>query len=247
LPDGPGIRGRPLIALVGGVKTRDREPELTVPASYLEAVERAGGEPVVLFPVELVREAARERLRPFAGLVLTGGADIDPTAYGQSPGPHLYGVDQVRDAFEIELVHAAVDIGLPVLAICRGLQVLNVARGGTLDQHITGRDDLESHGVPGGGEPVLHAVRVERASKLAAVMQAERVESSCHHHQAVASVGQGLRPVAWADDGVIEGLEGEPGWLMAVQWHPEDTAARDPAQQRLFDALVEQASNPRAD
>lgn len=227
----------PLIAVAGAVEMLKEQPHLAVPTLYLEAIERAGGLPLVLHAVRVESEVIKHRLDPFDGLVLTGGGDIDPTFYGQDPDPHLYGVDAVRDRFEIELARTALERGMPLLAICRGLQVLNVALGGSLEQHIVGKTS-ESHGIPGGGEPVLHAVRLEPGSGLAAIMKVDRVESSCHHHQAIATLGRGLKPVAWADDDVIEALEGDQPTVIAVQWHPEDTAARDPAQQRLFDALV---------
>lgn len=228
----------PLIAVVGAVEKHEAEARLAVPTLYLEAVERAGGLPAVVHPVRLDGEVTHQYLDPFAGLVLTGGGDMDPSFYGQPPDPHLYGVDALRDEFEMALARAALQRGIPMLAICRGLQVLNVALGGTLDQHIVGKT-TESHGIPGGGAPVLHPVRLEPGSSLLEIMGVESVESSCHHHQAIAAVGKGLKPVAWADDGVIEALEGQTKGFIAVQWHPEDTAPDDPAQQRLFDALVQ--------
>ena len=230
----------PLIAVVGANKEYADKPDLTVPLVYLEAVERAGGRPAVLHPVELELGAGEAWLAPFDGVVLTGGGDLDPSFYGQAPAPQLYGVDAVRDVFELELARAALKLGKPLLAICRGIQVVNVALGGTLDQHIIGKPGIEEHGVPGGGVPVLHTVRVDPASELGGVMGVGEVVSSCHHHQAIATLGEGLRPVAWTEDGIIEAVEGPEG-LIAVQWHPEDTAAEDPAQQRLFAALVEGA------
>jgi putative glutamine amidotransferase len=230
----------PLIAVVGEVDKHQGEAHLVVPTLYLEAVERAGGLPAVVHPVRLQDEDPGPHLDAFEGLVLTGGGDIDPSFYGTPPDPHLYGVDAVRDEFEIAIARTALERGVPMLAICRGLQVLNVALGGTLDQHIVGKT-TEAHGIPGGGAPVVHRVRLEPGSTLSEIMGVESVESSCHHHQAIATVGAGLKPVAWADDGVIEALEGPTAAVIAVQWHPEDTAAGDAAQQRLFDALVQRA------
>jgi putative glutamine amidotransferase len=230
----------PLIAVVGATKEYADTPDLTVPLLYLDAVERAGGRPAVLHPVELDPGTGEEWLSVFAGLVLTGGGDLDPSFYGQAPAPQLYGVDAVRDVFEIELARAALNLGSPLLAICRGIQVVNVVLGGTLEQHIIGKPGIEEHGVPGGGVPVRHTVRVDPESDLGRVMGVGEVVSSCHHHQAIATLGGGLRPVAWTEDGIIEAVEGLAG-LIAVQWHPEDTAAEDPAQQRLFTALVERA------
>lgn len=235
----------PLVAVVGASKEYADKPDLTVPLLYLEAIERAGGRPVVLHPIGLEPGAGSHWLDSFGALVLTGGGDIDPSFYGQAPGPNIYGVDAIRDAFEIELARAAFEKGIPLLAICRGLQVVNVALGGTLDQHIIGRPGLEPHGVPGGGSPVLHLVNVDPASTLSRAMGVGRAVSSCHHHQAIADVGQELRPVAWTDDGIIEAVESPNRPLIAVQWHPEDTAAGDPAQQGLFDALVKATETAR--
>jgi putative glutamine amidotransferase len=230
----------PLIAVAGATKEYADKPDLTVPLVYLDALERAGGRPVVLHPVKLERGAGEDWLAAFHGLVLIGGGDLDPSFYGQAPAPQVYGVDTVRDVFEIELARAALELGKPLLAICRGIQVVNVALGGTLDQHIIGRPGIEEHGVPGGGVPVLHTIRVDPESGLGRVMGVGEAVSSCHHHQAIATLGDGLQPVAWTDDGIIEAVEGPDG-LIAVQWHPEDTAANDPAQQSLFTALVDRA------
>ena len=230
----------PLIAVVGATKEYSDKPDLTVPLLYLDAVERAGGRPAVLHPVELEPGAGEGWLAPFDGLVLTGGGGLDPSFYGQAPALQVYGVDARRDVFEIELARAALKTSKPLLAICRGIQVVNVALGGSLDQHIIGKPGIEAHGVPGGGVPVLHPVRVDPESHLGRVMGVGEVVSSCHHHQAIDTLGEGLQPVAWTDDGIIEALEGPDG-LIAVQWHPEDTAADDPAQQSLFAALVERA------
>lgn len=232
---------RPLVAVIGAIEQHRGSVDLLVPGLYLDALERAGGVPAVLYPAELEAGEARRRLEPFAGLVLIGGGDLDPSLYGQAPGEFLYGVNRLRDVFEVEMLRAATEIGIPVLAICRGLQLLNVARGGSLDQHITDRDGLEAHGVPAGGDPVMHEVRLDPQSDLFSVMRVERVLSSCHHHQAVATLGAGLQPVAWSDDGIVEGVEDVRASVVAVQWHPEDTAAQDPAQQRLFDSLVERS------
>jgi putative glutamine amidotransferase len=183
-------------------------------------------------------------LERFDALVLTGGPDLDPALYGQPPRPETYGVDRAIDDFEFALVHEALDRGLPTLAVCRGFQVLNVALGGTLYQHIADDPGVEPHGrpgQPGGGR--AQEMTIEPGTLLAKVMGTTRAVGTCHHHQAVDGVGDGLRVVARAGDGIVEALElDDPrGWLLAVQWHPEDTAATDPANQRLFDAVVAEA------
>jgi putative glutamine amidotransferase len=129
-----------------------------------------------------------------------------------------------------------------VLAICRGIQVLNVALGGSLDQHITGREGVGGHGDPG-LRSETHEVHIEPGSRTAKALGAETVSVSSSHHQAVAEVGEGLVVSGRAPDGIIEAMEHPDGsWVVAVQWHPERTAERDPAQQRLFDAFVDEAS-----
>lgn len=233
-----GVVGRPLKA--GRVAHWD-EPVTAVPSPYLEAVERAGAFAAILDPFPPGPGEAAALVARLDGLVLTGGADVDPGRYGAERHPEVYGTNARSDAFELALVDAVVAAGLPTLAICRGLQVLNVARGGTLEQHLPDRPGLLAHGTPGGGEGTRHEVGLEPGSLLAGTMGTARPMCASHHHQAVAALGAGLRVTARADDGVVEGLELEGAWILAVQWHPEDTAAEDPAQQRLFDALVERA------
>src|ERR687897_17487 len=134
---------------------------------------------------------------------------------------------------------AAIARAMPTLAICRGHQVLNVALGGTLEQNIVPGD--VPHGRPGvAGGSMIHPVRVRDGSRLATMLGATRAEVSSQHHQAVDTLGDDLEAVAWADDGVIEGIEltNRDHWAIGVQWHPEDTAGTDPVQQRLFDAFV---------
>ncbi len=234
----------PLVAVIGRRMGRkvDRWPHphaTASPRAYLDAVVRAGARPIVIDPVG----DPTGLLERVDALVLTGGPDLDPRAYGQLPHPQTYGVDTRVDDFEIPLVHEAIARATPTLAICRGVQVLNVALGGSLHQHLPDDPGVEPHGRPGEpGGAHLHDVSIDPASRLATVMDATSVRASCHHHQGVDKLGDGLHAVARAADGVVEGLELDrrSQWLLAVQWHPEDTAATDPAQQRLFDALVAQ-------
>jgi len=237
----------PLIAVTGrrmGKTDKWPHSHATVsPRGYLDAVVRAGARPVVVDPYG----DSAGLLDRVDGLVLTGGADVDPDCYGQPAHAKTYGVDRRADDFEIPLVRDALARALPTLAICRGLQVLNVALGGTLHQHILETPGVAPHGRPGepnGGRE--QEVTVEAGTQLAKVMGATRVVASCHHHQSVDRVGRGLRVVATADDGIVEGLELDTpeGFLLAVQWHPEDTAATDPAQQHLFDALIAAIEHP---
>ncbi|MEU9915977.1 gamma-glutamyl-gamma-aminobutyrate hydrolase family protein [Streptomyces sp. NPDC051001] len=201
--------------------------------ALIEAVWRAGGEPAGIHPA--VTDVA-ERLARFDGVLLPGGGDLAPHRYG-ARGVHdsVYDVDETQDAFDLEVARHAVDLGLPVLAVCRGLQVVNVALGGTLEQDMGGPDGEHRH--------VTHPVALQRGTLLERATGAQKVEASCYHHQRVDRLGTGLAVTARAADGTVEGLElpGARGWFTAVQWHPEDTAHEDPAQQGLFDALVRAA------
>lgn len=203
-----------------------------VAAAVLRSVIRAGGEPVTLFAESAM--SVRDRLAGFDALLVPGGADIDPARYGQPAHPKTATADfAAQDQFEAEMLAAAADLGLPVLAICRGFQLLNVEHGGTLVQDVA-EDSPHRNSV--------HHVDVEPDSQLARVLATDFIDVSSYHHQTVDHVGQGLRVVARAADGVVEGLERESGSpLIAVQWHPEDTAADDARQHALFAWLVDRA------
>ena len=218
------------------------EDSVAIPTPYVRAVERAGAQEAILAPRPLDRDDARRLLDRFDGLLLIGGGDIDPSQYGEDPLPECYGIDSDADVFELHMVRAAVDLEKPVLAICRGFQVLNVALGGTLDQHITGREGTINHGVPSEGA-VMHDVGIEAGTWTAKALGTEAVTVSSSHHQAIGRLAEGLVVTGRAPDGIVEALERPgDGWVVAVQWHPERTADDDPAQQGLFDALVEQAA-----
>ena len=239
-----GITGRRF----GAGRTFELEDAVAIQSDYCDAVERAGGLAATLAPRELDVASANDTIAALHGLVLTGGADVAPHRYGQEPHETVYGVSDLQDSFELALLDAALEAGAPVLAICRGLQLVNVAFGGELDQHITGRDGLLAHGVPNGGGGSDMAIQVSPDSLLFGAIGSEAVTGRCHHHQAVARIGDGLHVSARADDGVVEGLEMQDrsrAWLLAVQWHPEESAASDPLNQRLFDALVGRARDRR--
>lgn len=210
--------------------------------TYVAALRRAGARPVLLTSPET--DPPEEVLAPFAGLLLAGGGDIDPRRYATEHDDRVYGIDTDRDDFEIGLATYALEVGLPTLAICRGAQVLNVARGGTLYQHLPEPLGRGAHGDPTSGVLVTHGVRVAEGTRLAGVAGGTRLAACTSvHHQGIDRVGRGLAAVGWSDDGLVEALEPESdtGWFVAVQWHPEATAADDPVQQALFDALTEQA------
>ena len=197
---------------------------------YLDAISRAGGAGVIAPPIPDAVDQTVVLLDRVDALLLHGGGDIDPACYGQPPADELYGVAAVHDDVELAVCVEALRRDLPVLAICRGLQVLNVALGGTLQQHI-GDDHRMRH----------HDVTVDEGSRLAAAVGSGVLERChCVHHQAIDHLADGLDVVATTDDGVIHAVEHrDASWCVAVQWHPEDTAASDVRQQSLFGALVD--------
>jgi putative glutamine amidotransferase len=216
----------------------------TLPAKYVDAVRRAGGLPYLLAPGE---PRLAEWIQTIDGIVLTGGPDVDPLAYGGEPHPTIYGVDRVRDESDFELVRAIVESKTPALCICRGAQVLNVGLGGTLVEHLPDEvGESVQHRGPN-REYVPHLVHVAGGTRLSRILGQRDVSPASSHHQAIREVGRGLAVVAKAPDGTIEAVEmPDHPWLVAVQWHPEYTAAEDSVQQRLFDALVEASRHPRS-
>jgi putative glutamine amidotransferase len=209
-----------------------------LPEPYVAALRAAGARSALLPPSQPA--GPEELLAPFDGLLLAGGGDIEPARYGAADHPAQYGTDPARDELELELARAAVRLGVPTLGICRGIQLLNVAFGGTLVQHLPDADGGVEH--RNEAKQVMHRLRVEPGSRLAEALGQVEAEGLSHHHQGLDRLGEGLRPVAWAPDGLVEGIEREEGWTVGVLWHPESTAAADPVQHRLLSALVEVAS-----
>jgi putative glutamine amidotransferase len=238
---------RPLIVVVAYHLSNDRVARWPhggygVPAPYVDRVRAAGARTAILAPGE--EGDAQELLGPFDGLLLVGGGDIDPTRYGGTPGPHVYGVELDRDEFEISLLRAADAMRLPTLCICRGMQVMNVTWGGTLHQHLPDVPGLLPHGAPVEDTRSRHEVSAAPDSRLAATAGARTLSCSSHHHQGVDRVGEGLTATGRSPDGLVEAIERVVDdryadvWMLGVQWHPEDTAPEDPAQRALFEGFV---------
>jgi putative glutamine amidotransferase len=222
------------------------QPEMALGMPYVRALARSGAIPIVLPPLAI--ELVPELLRPLAGICLSGGPDLDPAAYGARPHPDLGPLEPALDAFELAVARRADAAGLPILGICRGCQALNVARGGSLHQHLPAvADGSVEHRQTASGSTVTHGVTVEPGSRLARVLDAEALSVNSFHHQAVERLGEGLRAVAWAADGTIEGIEDEgERFVLGVQWHAETLDEVERPQGRLFAALVDAARETAA-
>jgi putative glutamine amidotransferase len=209
--------------------------EMALGMVYMRAIELAGGMPVVLPP--LGHDVISPLLDRLSGVCLSGGPDIDPEGYGEHErNPQLGVTEPDLDAFELAIAQLADARGVPILGVCRGSQTLNVARGGTLHQHLDGHRQTEL------GRITTHSVRIEPDSRLATVMGVTEAEVNSFHHQAAAQLGQGLRAVAWAPDGTVEGIESDgPELYLGVQWHAESLVDRE-EHLALFRELVDEAA-----
>ncbi len=208
-----------------------------VASSYVEGVAQAGALPLILpYTRDLVRVEAMLDL--VQGLLLTGGGDIGALAYDQDP-VRVWGPDPDRDAFELLMIQEARRRKLPIFAICRGIQILNVAYGGTLVQHL---ETGQQHAPRRSEEAIYHRISVDPESLLYRLWGRDTVVVNSYHHQALHQVGEGLRDVAWASDGVIEAVEGtDPDhFVLGVQFHPE-RMLQDPEARLLFEAFVQAA------
>jgi gamma-glutamyl-gamma-aminobutyrate hydrolase PuuD len=238
------VDDRPLIGITTSAATLpiDGEPlEIAyVPRVYHDAVLAAGGLPVHV--PTLPGSASADLLSRLDAIVLSGGGDVDPAAYGEANG-HGRDLEPDRDHAEREIVMMALDRATPLLGICRGAQVLNVALGGTLVQDVPTHQE---HRMPTPGPK--HPVLLEPGSRLEAIYGSRRVDVNSAHHQAISALGDGLAVTARAADGTVEAIELRDGalWVLAVQWHPEAMQAVDAPQRKLFAALVEQARRQRA-
>ena len=201
---------------------------------YGKSVAAAGG-----VPIELTRDAdVASVVAILDGLILSGGADVEPSRYGAEPHPRLGTVESDRDEWELALLDAALAAGLPVLGICRGAQLTNVYFGGTLHQHHESGEGSDHPRFGSDGRRRVHDVVLEPDSRLGALLGV-RLGVNSLHHQSIDQVGEGLRVVGRADDGVVEAIEAPERDLLAVQWHPELLGGPDPT----FGWLVERAAS----
>ena len=215
-------------------------PASFLPGVYLEGVTLAGGIAVLLPPQPVDAGIAARVVGTLDGLIITGGKDVDPATYGQQAHPATEEPARDRDAWEFALLAAALRHRIPVLGICRGAQVLNVALGGTLHQHLP---DVIGHNGHRAGEAVFtdSTVRAVAGSRVAELL-GPSVEVKCYHHQSIDRLGDGLVVSAVDLDGVVEAIElPGPDFVVAVQWHPEETLG----DLRIFSGLVQAARRRR--
>jgi putative glutamine amidotransferase len=229
------------VAVTAGIRPDGNTSRVRLTAAYVTALESAGLIPLIVPPLSS-SDAASAVLDSVAGLVLTGGEDVDPARYGEKRHEKVRSVSAARDATEAALIKEARERGTPVLAICRGIQILNVALGGTLVQDIPSQCETDIvHDEESARDSRTHEISVEPGSLIARAIGTEHCTVNSFHHQSVKRVADGMRVTARSPDGIIEGLESmdENWWVMAVQWHPEEmTDSAEPWDQGLFKAFA---------
>ncbi|KGN32248.1 peptidase C26 [Knoellia sinensis KCTC 19936] len=211
----------------------DGQPSTVLPHNYVEHLERAGASVVVLPPrLDADDALVAGLLARLDGVVIAGGADVEPSRYAAVPDSRVQSPRPDRDAFELAVARVTAESRLPLLGICRGMQVMAVAAGGTLEQHVPDRVGHDEHS-PSPGAYASHPVTVAEGSRLADILGAGAHVVPTYHHQAVAA-HPGYVATAWHEDGTVEAMEDTAyPFRLAVQWHPE---AGDDG--RLFEAFV---------
>ncbi len=239
---------RPVIGVVTAVEQARysvwNAPCALLQLNYLQMIQKAGGMAILIPPDPVLLDEPDQILDRIDALVLAGGADIDPSRYGQQQAPETVGLTPVRDELEVALLTRAIERDMPVLGICRGLQILNIVRGGDLVQHlpaVVGSNEHVRH--PGVWEDNLHTVELSPGSRAAQAVGDERAEVYSHHHQAIGRLGDGLVVTGVCpDDNVIEAVElAGSDYVLGVQWHPEADAASS-----VIEKLVEHARQTSA-
>ena len=223
---------RPRIAILGRFSESTsvtRYAGLVNARRLVEAVWSAGGEPLTMLPVS--GSDWSHRLAGISGVVMPGGSDVNPRAYGQEPSSeNIYGIDDLQDEVDLSLVRHVLKLGMPLLSICRGYQVTNVALGGTLVQ------DMEVH-----HRNHVSDVTFEKYSEELG-LSSPVVQASCYHHQIIDQLAPGVEAIAHAAEGFVEAVRyPSTGWAYGVQWHPEDNYDSNPQQLEILSKLVERA------
>jgi len=237
---------QPLIGITGGLESNPSGSLVCqVGQAYITAIQTAGGIPMMI-PVGITNAALNALLSKVDGVLFTGGGDIDPQRFNGVPHPKIYGISPQRDEMEFNLLEKALAAGKPLLAICRGIQVLNVAFGGDLYTHIQDQreNSLKHDWFPKfPRDKLAHTVSLKCESLLDKIFNSDEIRVNSLHHQGIDRVGKGLEAIAFAPDGLVEGLVVEgTAFALGVQWHPE-CLPDDPGMQALFRAFVEACQN----
>ncbi len=231
--------------MIIGLSVNHKEGLSCISNAYVNAVIKAGGTPV-LIPINTNETQLDEALSAIDGLILSGGGDIHASFFNDELHPSVTDADEVRDRYDLALVRLAAQRQMPIFGICRGQQVLNVAFGGNIiqdipSQHISDKKIIHSQSEP--REVGMHEVSIGESSGLFRIVKKSKLMANSIHHQAVKDVAPGFRAVAFAPDGIIEGIESDEGYsIRGVQWHPENMAVADnPEMTPLFDHIVSEA------
>ncbi|WP_048147858.1 gamma-glutamyl-gamma-aminobutyrate hydrolase family protein [Palaeococcus ferrophilus] len=244
---------KPVIGITTSYHWKQRT--FSLKEAYFTSVKRAGGVPVLLPPLMDPEDA----VELVDGLLFSGGGDIHPKYYGEPISPRIRSIEPYRDEFELELFKLAYEREIPVLGICRGAQLINVALGGTLYQDLASEvvNAIKHDWFANGGDMLprdypIHPVKIKLDTRLFGILK-ERLEVestsdavlavNSYHHQAIKRLGEGLKAVAYAPDGIIEAVEGSESFLIGLQWHAEWMENMLP----VFRALVEEASRYRGE
>ncbi|MGL4421112.1 MAG: gamma-glutamyl-gamma-aminobutyrate hydrolase family protein [Gemmataceae bacterium] len=227
----------------------ERPPCWVMGQRYVEVLRSVGAVPWVIPLLPHDPATMQEIMQRLDGVFLTGGVDVDPSQYGEVKAAYCGAIDPDRDAIETMLLRYAIDESLPVLAVCRGIQILNVMCGGTLYQDIATQVPaaMKHDYFPTPDRPdrkyLAHEIAVTPGTLLNQILGSTVVPVNSMHHQAIKDLAPGLKPNAYAPDGIIEGVEGMNGqYLMAVQWHPEELAELDAGMHRLFTSFIDAAA-----
>lgn len=233
---------KPIIGIVGSIlfDRGDMFPgyeRAYVNNNYIEAVENAGGVPLIL-PIISDKNAIKLQLGNIDGLIISGGYDVNPLIYGEEPAQKLGFIYPARDEYDINVIEAALELKKPILGICRGIQILNVFFGGTLYQDLELIDGcFIKHLQSSTPDTVGHTVNIEKETRLFTILGSKAVTNS-FHHQAIKELAPGLKISAKSEDGIIEGIESENGLIMGIQWHPEMLAKTHKEMLNIFKEFI---------
>lgn len=229
----------PLIGITTFIGKNNQE----VPKNFIDVISEESGIPILLPEIEN-ENLIKEQVKSIDALLLTGGDDVDPALYGEDPHQKLANIEPERDEYEWKLIDYALESGIPILGICRGSHMLNVHGGGTVYQDIYDQvdADLIKHQKHDKEEHFTHKVNIKEGTKMREIVEQEEIFTISNHHQAVNKVADNFRVAARTNDGIIEAIESKnPGFVIGLQWHPEDRYHNDEASKNIIRKFVEAA------